>query len=248
MKDAQTRLRHFAQQVARLRQAPTASKPYVAAIKHFQRDRLARSHSDLLQSERYRLAARFFLDELYGAKDFSSRDAELARMIPSMSRLLPSSALGAIADAVELDAISEQLDDAMAQRLQAGAPAERFGGSDAGATAGALTDERYFDLYRATGEPELRARQIALIEDVGRELDRLLGKPFLYRILKTMEGPARLAGLGQMQAFLVSGFVAFRAMRGSDEFIRTIVTRERLLMEQIFAGGPVPAVTTGAEK
>jgi hypothetical protein len=227
MKDAETRLRHFAREVARLRAAPTASKPYVLSIKQFQRDRLARTHADLLQSDRYRLAARFFLDELYGVKDFSSRDAELARMIPTMSRLLPAAALGAIADAVELDAISEQLDDAMAAQLQA-APAEP------------LTEERYFELYRATGRPDLRARQIALIEDIGRELDRLLGKPFLYRILKGMEGPARLAGLGQMQAFLVSGFEAFRAMKGADHFILTIVSRERELMSRAFAPGADP--------
>lgn len=240
MNDAETRLRHFAQQVARLRQSPTASKPYVAAIKQFQRDRLASSHADLLQSDRYRLAARFFLEELYGVKDFSSRDAELARMIPTMSRLLPASALGAIADAVELDALSEQLDDAVAALLEAG--------SKPGTVAPALTEERYFELYRAAGKPDLRARQIALIEDVGRQLDRLLAKPFLYRILKGMEGPARLAGLGQMQAFLVSGFEAFRAMRGSEEFIRTIVTRERSLMDQIFAAGPDQAATSGAKK
>jgi hypothetical protein len=235
MKDAETRLRYFAREVARLRDSPTASKPYVAAIKQFQRNRLAQTHADLLQSDRYRLAAQFFLDELYGVKDFSSRDAELARMIPSMARLLPSSALGAIADAVELDAISEQLDDAMGALLQASSAAPQ-----------ALTDDRYFALYRATGKPDLRARQIALIEDIGRELDRLLGKPFLYRILKGMERPARLAGLGQMQAFLVSGFEAFRAMKGADHFIRTIVSRERELMAQTFAAGANPGSTDPA--
>ena len=91
MRDAETRLRWFAREVARLRESPTASKPYVAAVKLYQRDRLARTHADLLQSDRYRLAARFFFDELYGVKDFSSRDAELAKMIPTMARLLPAS-------------------------------------------------------------------------------------------------------------------------------------------------------------
>jgi hypothetical protein len=224
-------LRWFAREVARLRASSTASKPYVAAVKLYQRDRLARTHADLLQSDRYRLAARFFFDELYGVKDFSSRDAELAKMIPTMARLLPASALGAIADAVELDALSEQLDDAMGARLEA----LSAGGE---ASPPGLDDARYGELYRATGHRDLRARQIDLIEDIGQELDRLLAKPFLYRILKGMEAPARLAGLGQMQAFLVSGFEAFRAMKGADHFIRTIVSRERALMEQTFAGPP----------
>ena len=44
--------------------------------------------------------------------------------------------------------------------------------------------------------------------------------------------------LPRMQAFLVSGFEAFRAMKGADHFVRTIVSRERALMEQTFAGPP----------
>lgn len=246
MREGESRLREFAREVAQLRRSPAASREAVAAIKHFQRERLAVAHADLLQSERYRLAARFFLDELYGVKDFSSRDQELARMIPSMSRLLPAAVLGAIADAVELDAISERLDDVMAALHETTPPLAAPKGAPAGDAAltrttelTELTEARYFDLYRAAGRREMRARQIALVEHIGRELDQLVNKPFLYRILKGMERPARLAGLGQMQSFLLSGFDAFRAMRGAEEFITTVVTRERALMEAAFAGqGP----------
>jgi hypothetical protein len=244
-RQAESRLREFARQVAQLRRSPPASRQAIAAIKEFQRDRLARDHADLLQSERYRRAARFFLDELYGVKDFSSRDDELARMIPTMGKLLPSSALGAIADAVELDAISEQLDAAMGVAYDAAANGAAFGSSamtpgaigDGRVALPQLTEERYFHLYRVTGLRETRARQIDLVEDIGRELDRLVRKPFLYRILKGMEGPARLAGLSQMQSFLANGFEAFRAMGGAEEFIRTVVSRERALMEKGLAGG-----------
>lgn len=263
--DAETRLRQFARQAGQLRRAPAASRTALTAVRQFQRERLARAHADLLLSERYRLAARFFLDELYGMEDFSSRDEELARMIPSMSRLLPAAALGTIADGIELDAISEELDGAMAALLEAGVAgagspagalaAARSPGSGSlaqGATAPAnagrapqgelpvLTEERYLALYRAVGRREMRARQIDLVEDVGRELDRLVGKPFLFRILKGMEGPARLAGLGRMQSFLVKGFEAFRHMRGAEDFIRIIAARERATMHANFSEGTGP--------
>ena len=84
----------------------------------------------------------------------------------------------------------------------------------------------------------MRARQIDLVEDIGRQLDRLVSTPFLYRILRGMEAPARIAGLGQMQSFLVSGFEAFKAMGGAEEFVRTVAARERALMESAFEGGP----------
>ncbi len=229
-KEAEARLRAFARQVAQLRRDPGASQAALTAVKQFQHERLARDHADLLQSDRYRLAARFFLDELYGIKDFSARDEELARMIPTMGRLLPAAALGAIADAVELDAISERLDAATAAAYDASAPA--------GENLPVLSRESYFQLYRAAGLREVRARQIELVEDIGRQLDKLVSTPFLYRILKGMEAPARIAGLGQMQTFLVRGFEAFKAMRGAEEFVRTVAGRERALMESAFSGGP----------
>jgi hypothetical protein len=247
--EAEVRLRQFAQRVAHLRRSPAASREALEAVRQFQRERLATGYADLLSSERYRPAARFFLDELYGTKDFTARDEELARMIPSMSRLLPTSVLAPLADAIELDAVSEELDQAMASVHEGGLAEEPVvegttaAGAPGTARLPALTEARYFDVYRAVGRRALRVRQIELIEQVGRELDRLVNKPFLYRILKGMEGPARLAGLARMQSFLVSGFDAFRTMRGATEFIRIVTERERALMETTFAQ---PAASTTA--
>ena len=94
----------------------------------------------------------------------------------------------------------------------------------------------------------MRARQIDLVENVGRELDRLVAKPFLFRILKGMEGPARLAGLGRMQSFLVTGFEAFRHMHGAEDFIRIVVARERATMHANFSEGTGPVAPPGPMK
>ena len=42
-----------------------------------------------------------------------------------------------------------------------------------------------------------------------------------------MRGPAHLAGLGELHAFLERGFEAFRSMRDASEFLEAIVDRER---------------------
>ena len=39
---------------------------------------------------------------------------------------------------------------------------------------------------------------------------------------------------------LESGIVTFKDMRGADEFLATILRRETLLMERLFAGAPEP--------
>ena len=49
-----------------------------------------------------------------------------------------------------------------------------------------------------------------------------------------MHGPAKLAGLGELHAFLERGFNAFRSLRRADEFLETIVQRERELMVSLF--------------
>ncbi len=192
----------------------------VRAVKRFQADRLARTHADLLQEPRHAAAARFFLDDLYGTKDFTQRDAELARVIPHMTRWLPESALLTVADAVELDALSERLDAAIARRL--------------GAKVAHLDEAAYVRAYSVPEERPLRERQIALVLEIGRSLDRLVKNRLIGGLLAAMRGPARAAGLLEMHEFLVRGFDAFRSMRGSAEFLGRVEARERALMERWF--------------
>ena len=70
--DPANRLSAAAADVAALR-ALTEHPERRAELRVWQAARLERTHSDLLASPRYRAATRFFLDELYGSKDFSQR-------------------------------------------------------------------------------------------------------------------------------------------------------------------------------
>ncbi|WP_374398846.1 hypothetical protein [Niveibacterium sp.] len=194
------------------------------ALRAWQAERLAHTHADLLQSERYRPAAEFFLNELYGPKDFAERDAALARVQPMLSRFLPRSALETICRAVELDALSETLDAAMVDALRAGAP------------GAAIEDETYAAAYRKVGRRAERDRQIALIRDVGEALDELTHHPMIRGMLRLMGGPARAVGLGALHTFLVRGFEAFAHMDGAGHFLDCIIEREQALSDQFFDG------------
>jgi hypothetical protein len=61
----------------------------------------------------------FFLSDLYGPKDFRSRDEELARVVPVMVRVLPARALQTLLEAVKMDTLSESLDTDMVLALRA---------------------------------------------------------------------------------------------------------------------------------
>ena len=236
--DASQRLRAGAAEVAALRTLDgidAATRARRDELRAFQARRLAFTHADLLESPRYRAATRFFLDELYGVKDFSQRDAELARVIPTLTRFLPEAALGTIADAVELDAQSERLDLATAKALVA----------DPAIRGRPIDDDAYARAFRAAGSRTDRERQVELVEHIGRALDRLVRHPLLGGLLGAMEGPARMAGLAAMHEFLASGFRAFKAMKGADVFMRTVIDRERALMARIWAGEPDPVGRAG---
>ncbi len=225
-KDHGQRLQQAAGEVARLRAsigADAQMRAWTHALKNWQAHRLARTHADLLAEPRNGLAARFFLQDLYGGKDFSQRDAELARLVPMLVRLLPEAALATIADAIEMDALSERLDLAMATLLRE---------SD----SLAIDEPAYADAYRRAGSRRDRERQIELIATIGQSLDRLVRHPMLGRLLKAMGGPARVAGLSQMHDFLVRGFEAFRAIGGASAFLARLETRERAILEALYAG------------
>ncbi|WP_172198488.1 hypothetical protein [Niveibacterium sp. COAC-50] len=192
------------------------------ALRAWQADRLAHTHADLLASERYRPAAEFFLNELYGPKDFAERDAALARVQPMLSRFLPRSALETICSAVELDALSETLDAAMVDAL-------RNGAADT-----PIDDARYAAAYRQVGRRADRDRQIALIRHVGEALDELTHHPMIRGMLRLMGAPARAVGLGALHTFLVRGFEAFAHMEGAGQFLDSIIEREQALSDQIF--------------
>jgi hypothetical protein len=228
------RLRDEIAQVRELRDA-ARNDPVLAQdrllVRAWQADRLARTYPDLLASPRYGAAAAFFLSDLYGPKDFSARDEALARIIPTMTRVLPAAALETIALAVELDALSERLDQRLAAELRQRQP---------GAHALELGDASYADAYRAAGSAAERERQIWLVGSIGTTLDKLSRKPLVAGALRVMEAPARAAGLGALHDFLARGFAAFRGMRGADEFLAIIGARESRINTQLFARDPHP--------
>ena len=92
---------------AELRASANADPKSAEARRRFrawQAERLARTHADLLASERFGKAATFFLSDVYGATDPTNRDEEVRRAVPTMIKLLPGGGLETVADAIELDA------------------------------------------------------------------------------------------------------------------------------------------------
>ena len=207
------------------RQEDPSLEARVRAVKSYQHARFESSYADLLAQPRYAAATRFFLDDLYGPRDFSERDVQFIRIVPALVRLFPQPIVRTVRTLSELHALSETLDTRMAEQL---------------ALPG-LRAEDYKRAWRAATQPAEREHQIELMLSVGEALERYTRNLILSQSLRLMRGPARAAGLGELQRFLETGFDTFRAMRGAKEFLATIASRERSLADSLFAadiGGP----------
>jgi hypothetical protein len=215
--------------LARLRQYDEQGlRPECRVLAAWQAKRLRHTYRDFLEISRYRKAVEFFLTDLYGDRDFSSRDEGVERVYPIMSRIMPSAALLTISIGIELHAISQELDLDMVAVLWG-----EMGLSDG------LNAESYAEAYRRCGNIEARRRQISIVSEVGESLDSVVFKPLVYNAVKLGRGPAKMAGLLDLHDFIERGFIAFRAMKGSAEFIDAVVGRETEIMEWILGGEPV---------
>ena len=199
---------------------------WLPELRRWQAQRLRGSFARFLEDPSRRPAAEFFLADVYGDHDFGRRDADIARVLPAMQRLLPGALLETVADAIELGALTQALDLRMAQALHRIAPRRQ-----------ALDMVLYAGAYRECGLPRLRARQIALIADVGNGLARALRMPGVATLLRLSRVPARAAGLSELQGFLERGFEAFAALGDGARFVEEIRREEAAFSQALFAGG-----------
>lgn len=195
----------------------------ICAVKRFQSERMASTHGDLLAAPATHKAAQFFLSDLYGEDDLTQRDADIERIVPMLERLLPAAALQTIAEAIELDALSEMMDGAMAAHL-----------------GEAFTEQDYCAAYREVTRRVDRERQLAHVRSVGNSLSELARFPLIGGTIVMMRGPARMAHLSELHSFLERGFTAFKGMPRPRDFVAAILARETAILENLYAGRTRP--------
>lgn len=199
------------------------------ALRLWQLERLRRTYKDIERMPRYRLATLFFVNELYAPKDRTVRYRSLRRILPMMNRVLPDRALEALSVALELQAMSDELDVHLAQTLL-----------DHGVDPSKLNQAQYAQGYRDSGRMNDRHYQLKLLKLCGEELDRVVRLPLVTFALSLARQPAKMAGLTDLHEFLDTGCKSFAAMRGADEFLHMITERERVALAKIEQGADQP--------
>jgi hypothetical protein len=190
----------------------------IRAVQTWQCQRLILSHQAIYQQEQFQPALDFFIHELYGPKDFSQRDKDIKRLAPKMAMLLPDTALKSLASALHLNALSFELDFAMAKELR----------------DKTINRDNYREAYQACNNANARQQQIHLIEVMGKDLAEAIKMRGISTLLLLSRQPAKIAGLHVLHQFIDSGYKAFRHIGNVDDFILPIVHFEQGLKDQMF--------------
>jgi hypothetical protein len=229
------RLLHDLQHQAELRHQPvngTGLEPQLAMLRAWQSERLARTYADLLADRHYRPACLFFLSDIYAPRDFSQRDHDFERIHAFLSRVVPPPMLQVLTDAIELNALTNKLDNLLLRVLV----------DDLGVTD-TIRSHLYVEGYRRCDNYAERVHQIDLITRLAAQVAEAAHFFGVSVALTIIRGPAHRAGWIEVCDFLERGYDAFRQMRDVKSFVNTIERREKDILEQIFSGNPDPFAT-----
>ena len=199
----------------------TSQQDYKIALQAFQSQRLRRDHADLAAEPQYHQIGEFFFEEMYGPQDFSSRDDQ-ARRLHQFVHLAPGLAARDVQDVLELLALTNQLDDAVAVRLV---------DLDASLEFDEMIYERAYRLCDNYGD---RVRQIELIRNALYNVYRMARKPLIGAVLQRTHGLAQTVGMADIHRFLYHGYQAIQPVRDIYRFVETILLREQDRLDRIF--------------
>jgi len=91
--------------------------PQLALLRAWQAGRLAQTYADLLADPRYSPACRFFLSDIYAPRDLSQRDQDIGRLYTLLLRVMPAQTLQLLVEVVELNNLTNALDDRLLRVL-----------------------------------------------------------------------------------------------------------------------------------
>ena len=220
------------QQNEELRHQPVSSSgldPQIALLRQWQSRRLQTTYADLLDDPQYRPACLFFLSDIYAPRDFSQRDHDLQRLHDFLAKVMPPAMIALLTEIVELNRLSNALDQQLAQVL-----AGRLGVTDA------ITSEQYAEGYRLCDNHAERLRQIDLMISVLTEVGQGARSRAVGAAVKLMRLPAVRTGWVELYDYLRNGHAAFKGMRRVQTFVDLVEQREKRILERIFAGHPQP--------
>lgn len=194
----------------------------LATLQAWQRQRLYRTHADLVAAPEVAPAVRFLVEDVYGGRDLKPVAADIRRAVSKAEKLLPERVLATSAAVLEAAVLTQELDEALVGVLH-----DRLDT--------ALDHDAYRQGYRELGLRELREQQLDIIGELGGHIDRYVRSRVIQTTFRMVRRPARAAGFGHLYDFLDHAFTTMRPLPSVERLLREVIARERDVMVQLFA-------------
>lgn len=198
----------------------------VLAVQAAQTARLRQTHADLLADPITAPLTCFFLNEIYTGLDLEELAREIERALPIAVRLLPDSVMRTAAIAAEANALTGELDEAVAQWLL-------------DHDADAADEHALAEALRQSRLPE-RHHQAELLRELGLGLDRYVRSRMILGTFRLVARPARAAGFRGLYDFMDHGFTVMKPMRSVADFLDTFLGRELNILDNLATLRPQP--------
>jgi hypothetical protein len=193
------------------------------AVERFQVERMRATHAALFLSPRYRPLCEFLLVDLYGHHEFRTRATTfyaLGHMLrPILGRVLYEGCLRLI----ELQALSERLDDRVVRELLAHGATPSF------------TEDEFEQAYRRCDDYAERRHQIDLSTVSTKFVHALALRPAAARLLGIARRVRGLHRLEALLAMLERGHRAFSGVGEIGPFIEDMRNGEAAYLDGIYA-------------
>lgn len=226
--DTETRIRDgIARYRAWQRHSDATLAEVVLQLQHNQTARLRRTHAALLGDTRFAPITEFFLQEIYTGLDLDVLAREIERALPKAMRVLPDSVMRTAAIAVEANALTGEMDEAIAADLLAH-------------QASADSDDAVIASYRRVGRFQDREEQMRLLRELGMGLDRYVRSRLISATFKMVKRPAHMAGFGGLYDFMAKGFAVMKPMKSVADFLDVFIGREQRILTQLENGVDSP--------
>jgi hypothetical protein len=201
-------------------------------VQAWQKTRMQHSHAKQFAEKQNVLMSEYFLNRLYGGDDFDAMAEQVARLTKyahKAEKLIPDNAVKTGTLGVKLAIFAVQLDEQVAaQLLEDYHPHE------------VLNDDMMRLTYLKLDQRDNRLKQLALLDELGLNLDKYMRSFMVQAAFKMCKGAAEKYRFELMYDFMHEGFLAMKPLKSAEKFVREFTQGERDVVAKVHAGDPQP--------
>jgi hypothetical protein len=196
----------------------------VKCLQRWQTQRVRATHYDCLHHPDQRQAAEFLLIDAYEQLDIVSLAPQLSRIVVYAERIYPQPLLRIAELALAVNALTAQLDQAIAEVLFEQMQVQQ------------ITEADYCRAFLSVNGVAQRQLQLQLILELMQSLERQAHNKMVLMAFKLAKAPAYASGFRNLYSFMATGLAALRSLPDAYVLLEQIVSVELALNNAIAAG------------